>query len=114
MLKLITKSFIKSVSKRGLHHDRTQTWMSHFDFFRRDGGCDMVKKTEHIEPWMSEAFLIWVQYIGYRIVTKGLHSEFVPTYVSKQLPRGGSIDHRGRLNKAASNLFKEFKDHLRA
>jgi len=74
----------------------------------------MVKKAERIEPWMSEAFLLWVQYIGYRIVTKGMHSEFVPTYISKNLPRGGSIDCNGRLNKAASNLFKEFKDHVRA
>lgn len=45
MLKLITKSFIKSVSKRGLQHDRAQTWISGFDFNRIGSAGDMVKIT---------------------------------------------------------------------
>lgn len=71
-------------------------------------------KNKRIEPWMSEAFLIWIRYLGYRIVTKGFYIEFIPTYTSKNLPRGGSIDHLGRLNKQASKLFTEFKGHLEA
>ena len=45
-------------------------------------------KNKRIEPWMSEAFLIWIRYLGYRIVTKGFCTEFIPTYTSKNLPRG--------------------------
>ncbi|MBJ8440065.1 hypothetical protein [Acinetobacter junii] len=71
----------------------------------------MVKITR-IEQWKSEAFLLWCSWLGYRIVNKGFQTEFVPTYSSKNLPRGGSIDHQGRLNKVASKLFTEFKEHL--
>ena len=69
-------------------------------------------KNKRIEPWMSAAFLIWIRYLGYRIVTKGFCTEFIPTYTSKNLPRGASIDHLGRLNRQASKLFVEFKGHL--
>lgn len=87
--------------------------MSHFDCVGSNGGCDMVKITR-IEQWKSEAFLLWCSWLGYRIVNKGFQTEFVPTYNSKNLPRGGSIDHQGRLNKVASKLFTEFKEHLEA
>lgn len=48
MLKLITKSFIKSESKRGSQHDRTQTWDFNFDCACSHGGCDMVKKDKYM------------------------------------------------------------------
>lgn len=104
-------SYLLSVAKERWQHDRTQTWINVFNLIGSHGGCDMVKN-KRIEPWMSEAFLIWIRYLGYRIVTKGFCTEFIPTYTSKNLPRGASIDHLGRLNKQASKLFIEFKGHL--
>ncbi len=73
-----------------------------------------MRSIKKIEPWMSEAFLLWLQYIGYRIVAKGMHSEILPKYKSKNLPRGGCIHHNGQMNKVANTLFAEFKEHVEA
>ena len=73
-----------------------------------------MSKYYNIEKWKSDAFIIWLQYIGYRIQAKGMQVDFIPTYPSKHLPRGGCIKQDGRLNRQANTLFKEFQGHLDA
>lgn len=73
-----------------------------------------MRNIKRIEPWMSEAFLLWLRYIGYRIATRGKHAEFLPTYKCKNLPRGGCIQYNGQMNKVANTLFAEFKEHVEA
>lgn len=73
-----------------------------------------MRNINRVEPWMSDAFLIWLRYIGYRIKTKGLSIEFLPTYKCKNLPRGGSIQHNVQMNKVANKLFAEFEEHVEA
>jgi len=73
-----------------------------------------MRRPKYIEPWVSDAFLIWLEFIGYRIVPKGMHSELLPKYKCKNLPRGGCIQCSGKMNKVAKTLFAEFKEHLEA
>ncbi len=67
MLKLITKSFIKSVSKRGLQHDRTQTWINVFDFIWIGSVGDMVK---NIPDALTFPFTVWMAESGFYPSTK--------------------------------------------
>ena len=67
MLKLITKSFIKSVSKRGSQHDRAQTWINVFNLIGSHGGCDMVK---NIPDSLTFPFTVWMAENGFYPCTK--------------------------------------------
>ena len=63
---------------------------------------------------MSEAFLIWLVSIGYRGVKKHGEIWFYCQVVSNKFPRNVVVMANGRLNKAASQLYEEFKGHLAA
>ena len=67
---------------------------------------------KYVDVLMSAAFITWMQAIGYKIIQRKLGLEFIPTYHSKALPRGGVIDFSGRMNKVARKLFIEFKGHV--
>ena len=67
---------------------------------------------KYVDVLMSMAFINWMQAIGYKIIQRKLGLEFIPTYHSKALPRGGLIDFKGRMNKVARKLFIEFKGHV--
>ena len=67
---------------------------------------------KYVDVLMSMAFINWMQSIGYLVVKRTFTIEFIPTYHSKALPRGGSIDLRGHMNKVARKLFIEFKGHV--
>jgi len=67
---------------------------------------------KYVDVQMSTAFINWMQAIGYIVVRRTFSIEFIPTYHSKALPRGGSIDFKGRMNKVANKLFIEFKGHV--
>ncbi len=73
-----------------------------------------MRNIKHVPVWMTDAFLIWLRYIGYRIVSRGLTIEFLPKHKCKNLPRGGCIQHNGQMNKVANTLFAEFKEHVEA
>ncbi|WP_107682015.1 hypothetical protein [Acinetobacter baumannii] len=64
---------------------------------------------------LFKAFLLWLTKIGYRgIVRPCGRMEFYCATVSKLLPINLQIKYNGQMNKAATQLFKEFEKHLKA
>lgn len=75
----------------------------------------MKTKITKIDPIMSEAFMKWLVKIGYRGVCHPTgETQFHCRTVNKNFPRGVAILANGRLNKAAAQLYTEFREHLEA
>ena len=70
-----------------------------------------MKKLTRVHPLMSEAFVIWLTHLGYRCVISAGGAQFYNTATGKNFPRNVMIMANGRLNKAATQLFEEFKGH---
>ena len=58
---------------------------------------------------MSEAFIIWLNHLGYKCVISAGGAQFYNTATGNGFPRNVMIMANGRLNKAATELFEEFK-----
>jgi hypothetical protein len=72
------------------------------------------KNIERIDPILSKAFFIWLVKIGYRGINRTGETQFYCEVVNERFPRNVVVMASGRLNKPASQLFKEFKAHLAA
>ena len=96
MLKLITKSFIKSESKRGSQHDRTQTWISGFDFNRIGSAGDMVNQN------ILACFEIWLIKGGF----KGKRTQTSVQYFNAK--QRLEMDYTGRMNKPMKQRYEIF------
>lgn len=70
-----------------------------------------MKKHYRVHPLMSEAFIIWLTHLGYKCVISAGGAQFYNTATGKGFPRNVMIMANGRLNKAANQLFKEFKKY---
>ncbi|MFX4672157.1 hypothetical protein ABTB51_10235 [Acinetobacter baumannii] len=76
---------------------------------------DGVKYADLSSEVKFEAFLIWLIKIGYRgIVRPCGRMEFYCVTVNKAFPRNVHITYDRKMNKAATQLFKEFENHLKA
>jgi hypothetical protein len=74
-----------------------------------------VKYADLSKEVIFEAFLLWLTKIGYRgIIRPCGRMEFYCATVSKLFPRNVHITYDRKMNKAATQLFKEFEKHLRA
>ena len=96
MLKLITKSFIKSVSKRGSQHDRAQTLDFNFDCACSHGGWDMVNKN------ILACFEIWLIKGGF----KGKRTQISVQYFNAK--QRLEMDYTGRMNKPMKRKYVLF------
>ena len=67
-----------------------------------------MKKINRIHPLMSQAFALWLVKIGYRAVFVSGCIKFHCVVSNKNFPRDVMILEGGRLNKPATQLFKEF------
>lgn len=70
-----------------------------------------MKKPILVHPLMTEAFIIWLTHLGYKCVISAGGAQFYNTATGKGFPRNVMIMANGRLNKAATELFEEFKGH---
>ncbi len=70
-----------------------------------------MKKHYRVNPLMSEAFIIWLTHLGYKCVISAGGAQFYNTATGKGFPRSVMIMANGRLNKAATELFEEFKKY---
>ena len=70
-----------------------------------------MKKHYRVHPLMSEAFVIWLTHLGYKAVVSAGGVQFYNTATGKGFPRNVMIMANGRLNKAATELFEEFKKY---
>lgn len=70
-----------------------------------------MKKPTLVHPLMTEAFIIWLLSIGYRATVNQHGVRFFCEVVNKNFPRNVMIMANGRLNKAATELFEEFKKY---
>lgn len=70
-----------------------------------------MKKHYRVQPLMSEAFIIWLAHLGYKCVISAGGAQFYNTVTGKGFPRNVMIMANGRLNKAATELFEEFKKY---
>lgn len=70
-----------------------------------------MKKPTLIHPLMTEAFIIWLTHLGYKCVISAGGAQFYNTATGKGFPRNVMIMANGCLNKAATELFEEFKGH---
>ncbi|WP_347461039.1 hypothetical protein ABEF79_06875 [Acinetobacter sp. ANC 7454] len=60
---------------------------------------------------MTEAFIIWLTHLGYKCVVSAGGAQFYNSATGKGFPRNVMIMANGRLNKAATELFEEFKKY---
>ena len=75
----------------------------------------MKPKVTRISLLMSEAFMIWLVKIGYRVVCRASgETQFYCETVNQNFPRGAVILANGKLNKIAARLYKEFEGYLEA
>ena len=70
-----------------------------------------MKKHYRVHPLMSEAFIIWLAHLGYKCVISAGGAQFYNTATGTGFPRNVMIMANGRLNKAATELFEEFKKY---
>lgn len=70
-----------------------------------------MKKPTLVHPLMTEAFIIWLTRLGYKCVISAGGAQFYNTATGKGFPRNVMIMANGRLNKAATQLFEEFKKY---
>lgn len=70
-----------------------------------------MNKYNRVHPLMCEAFVIWLTYLGYKCVISTGGAQFYNTATGKGFPRNVMIMANGRLNKAATELFEEFKKY---
>lgn len=70
-----------------------------------------MKKHYRVHPLMSEAFILWLTHLGYKAAVSAGGVQFYNTVTGKGFPRNVMIMANGRLNKAATQLFEEFKGH---
>lgn len=70
-----------------------------------------MKKPTLVHPLMTEAFIIWLTHLGYKCVISAGGAQFYNTATGKGFPRNVMIMANGRLNKAATQLFEEFKKY---
>lgn len=70
-----------------------------------------MKKPTLVHPLMTEAFIIWLNHLGYKCVISAGGAQFYNTATGKGFPRNVMIMANGRLNKAATELFEKFKGH---
>ncbi|MDH2046982.1 hypothetical protein N5J31_08700 [Acinetobacter johnsonii] len=70
-----------------------------------------MKKATLVHPLMSEAFLIWLEKLGYKGVARAGVISFYHEINNRNFPRGVMILENGRLNRPAAKLFAEFKKH---
>ena len=70
-----------------------------------------MNKYNRVHPLSSEAFVIWLTYLGYKCVISAGGAQFYNTATGKGFPRNVMIMANGRLNKAATELFEEFKKY---
>lgn len=70
-----------------------------------------MKKHYRVHPLMSEAFIIGLNHLGYKCVISAGGAQFYNTATGKGFPRNVMIMANGRLNKAATELFEEFKKY---
>lgn len=76
---------------------------------------DGVKYADLSKEVIFEAFLLWLTKIGYRgIVRPCGRMEFYCATVNKAFPRNVHITYDRKMNKAATQLYKEFENHLKA
>ncbi|WP_228732397.1 hypothetical protein, partial [Acinetobacter baumannii] len=81
-------------------------------FLRMTDGVNYADLSREV---LFKAFLLWLTKIGYRgIVRPCGRMEFYCATVSKLFPRNVHITYDGKMNKAATQLFKEFEKHLKA
>lgn len=67
-----------------------------------------MKKTTPADPITMGAFIIWLVSIGYKAKVNQHGVRFFCEVVNKNFPRDVMIAETGRLNKPATQLFKEF------
>lgn len=72
------------------------------------------KNVQHVDEVMTRAFMIWLSNIGYRGIKKSGEILFYCKVVNKRFPRNVVVMANGQLNRAASQLFEEFKGHVAA
>ena len=70
-----------------------------------------MRNLVRIHPLMSDAFIIWLTLLGYKGVNRAGDIQFYHKVSNKNFPRDVMIMRNGRLNKAATQLFKEFKKY---
>ena len=70
-----------------------------------------MKKHYRVHPLMTEAFIIWLNHLGYKCVISAGGAQFYNTATGKGFPRNVMIMANGRLNKPATQLFEEFKKY---
>lgn len=70
-----------------------------------------MKKPTLVHPLMTEAFIIWLTHLGYKCVISAGGAQFYNTATGRGFPRNVMIMANGRLNKAATELFEEFKKY---